>query len=92
MKDRKQVFVVDNLKMLHLPNNGFQIFEVALYNEAVRELVNHNQKHCYFDDRWAKLQTRDVVARDEVEARTLIAERFPPQDGFVVQRVSRGAI
>jgi hypothetical protein len=77
--------------MLHLPDNGFKVFEVALYNEAVRSLVKDKQRHGYFDDRWAKLQTRDVVARDEREARSLIEERFPPKDGFIVKRVSRSA-
>jgi hypothetical protein len=32
---------------------------------------------------------RDVVARDESEARTLIGERFPAEDGFVVKQVCR---
>jgi len=77
--------------MLHLQENDFKVFQVALYNEAVRTLVNEKQRHVYFDDRWADLQTRDVVARDEGEARTLIAERFPPEDGFIVKRVSLGA-
>jgi len=78
-------------KMLHLQENDFKVFEVALYNEAVRVLVNEKQTHIYFDDQWADLQTRDVVARDEREARTLIAERFPPEDGFIVKRVSLSA-
>lgn len=78
-------------KMLHLPDSNFKVFQVALYNEAVRSLVSENQRHVFFDDRWADLQTRDVVARDESEARTLIAERFPPEDGFIVKRVSRSA-
>jgi hypothetical protein len=38
-------------------------------------------------DQWADIQVRDVVARDESEARTLIAERFPIEDGFVVEDV-----
>ncbi len=77
--------------MLHLQEDNFKVFEVALYNEAVRMLVSDKQRHVYFDDQWADLQTRDVVARDELEARTLIAERFPPKDGFIVKRVSRSA-
>ena len=38
-------------KMLHLQDNDFKVFEVALYNEAVRTLVNEHQRHMYFDDR-----------------------------------------
>jgi hypothetical protein len=74
--------------MLYLPNTGFKVFEVAIYNKEVRSLVKQNQRHCYFDDHWADVQLRDVVARDEAEARALIAERFPPEDGFVVEGVS----
>lgn len=73
--------------MLHLPKDGNRIYEVAIFNQVVRQLVRENQKHSYFDDRWARPQTRNVVARDEDEARELIAERFPPKEGFVIQRV-----
>ncbi len=73
--------------MLHLPSSGYKVYEVSVYNRDVRALVKRKQRHCYFDDRWAAVQVRDVVARDESEARTLIAERFPTEDGFVVQGV-----
>lgn len=74
--------------MLHLPNDGYKIFECAIYNEKVRELVVCRRRHSYFDDRWAKVQRRDVVARDEMEALSLISERFPPEDGFVVEEIA----
>jgi hypothetical protein len=75
--------------MLHLPNTGHKIFEVAVYNRNVRELVKEQRRHAAYDDRWAAPQLRNVVARDEDEARKLIAQRFPPDDGFVIQRVHR---
>ena len=73
--------------MLHLPSSGYKVYEVSVYNKDVRSLVKQNQRHCYFDDQWADVQVRDVVARNESEARTLIAERFPAKDGFVVEDV-----
>lgn len=73
--------------MLHLPNSGHRVFEVALYNKEVRRLVAHRQRHSFFEDLWAEQQRRNVVARDEVEARRLISERFPPEDGFVIEGV-----
>ena len=76
--------------MLQMPNNGRKAFEVALYNKEVRAMVKENQSHSYFDDYWADVQKRDVVARDEAEARLLIAERFPPEDGFVIENLYRG--
>ena len=54
----------------------------------MRSLVKENQSHHFFDDQWADIQIRDVVAHDEVEARKLIAERFPPDDGFVIGEVT----
>jgi hypothetical protein len=73
--------------MLHLPDDDHKIFEVAIYNRTVRDKVKLQKKHTYFDDRWAKPQKRNVVARDEAEARVLISERFPPEDGFVIDSI-----
>jgi hypothetical protein len=73
--------------MLHLPRNGQKVYEVAIYNTEVRQLVTQNRRHTYVDDRWAKPQTRNVVARNEAEARKLISERFPPAEGFVIQQM-----
>jgi len=67
---------------------GQRVFEVSIYNEEVRSQVRDNQSHLYFDDQWADVRVRDVIARDEAEARRLIAERFPPDDGFVIAAVT----
>ncbi len=77
--------------MLHLPNSGYRVFRVQLYNEQVRSLASHRQRHSFFDRQWAEAQLRDVVARDEAEAWSLIAERFPPEDGFVVEQITASA-
>ena len=73
--------------MLNLPRDGQRVYEAAIYNTDVRQLVMQNRRHAHVDARWAKPQTRAVVARDEDEARRLIAERFPPAEGFVIQRM-----
>ena len=75
--------------MLHPPREGHHAFEVVLYNKDVRALVKDNKAHCFFDDHWADETRRNVVARDEFEARRLIAERYPPEAGFVVQSLQR---
>lgn len=72
------------LKMLPRTIADHRVFEVSLYNEEVRSRVRENGSHHYFDDHWADVRVRDVVARNEQEARRLIAERFPPEDGFVI--------
>lgn len=76
--------------MLHLPSKGRRIFEVSIYNREVRALVKENRRHTHYDDQWADLHVHDVIADDEVEARTLIAHRFPPEDGFVIQSIHPG--
>ena len=67
-----------------------RLYEVALYNKEVRALVKENRSHSLFDDQWADLQLRDVIAHDEGEARKIIAQRFPPEDGFVIEQVTEG--
>ncbi len=73
--------------MLQQPTNGQQVFEVSFYNKEVRFLVKENQSHLFFDDQWADKLVHDVVALDESLARTLISERFPPDDGFIIEDV-----
>jgi len=68
--------------------NGQQVFEVSIFNKAVRSLVKENRRHSYFDDYWADTQVRDVIAKNEAEARRLVTEQFPPDDGFVIEFVS----
>ncbi|MGH6660911.1 MAG: hypothetical protein ACREB6_05185 [Rhodospirillales bacterium] len=74
--------------MLPRSTTNHRVFEVSIYNEEVRSQVRDNQSHLYFDDQWADVRVRDVIARDEAEARRLIAERFPPDDGFVITAVT----
>jgi len=62
-------------------------YEVSLYNRDVRALVKDNESHTYYGDHWADTQVQDVLARDETEALQLITERYPPEQGFIVQHV-----
>lgn len=75
--------------MLQLPINGHHhVFEVSLYNRDVRTMVKENQHHNFFDDQWADVHVRNVTARDETEAVSIIVKRFPPEEGFVIQQVT----
>lgn len=78
--------------MLQAPTKGQFIFEVSIYNREVRSLVKQNQSHLFFDDQWADNHVHDVVAHDEDQARNLISERFPADDGFVIEDVVQTAI
>jgi len=74
--------------MLQAPTKGHKVFEIAVYNQDVRSLVKENQSHCFFDDHWADTRLQDILAKNEKEARQLIEDRFPSDDGFVVESVS----
>ncbi len=73
--------------MLQQPTNGQQVFEISIYNKDVRSLVKQNLSHLFFNDQWADKQVHDVVALNENHARKLISERFPPDDGFVIEDI-----
>ena len=74
--------------MLQVPTAWTRIFEVTIYNKDVRSLVKENQSHLFFDDQWADDRIHDVLAEDEAQARALVAERFPPGDGFVIDAIT----
>ena len=78
--------------MIQAPTQGQHVYEVSIYNREVRSLVKQNQSHLFFDDQWAYKHIQDVVALDEDHARLLIAERFPPDDGFIIEDVVQSAI
>lgn len=74
--------------MKRTPHNGDKVFEVSIYNREVRSLVKENQSHAFFDDHWADEQLRDVLAETEDQARKVVNERFPPDEGFVIASVT----
>ena len=74
--------------MLQHKTDGYQSFQVTLYNREVRAAVKENQSHALLGDHWADAQIQDVRAHDESEARLLVAKRFPPDMGFVVEELS----
>lgn len=78
--------------MLQEPQAGRQAFQVVIYNKDVRAMVKDNQPHFYYGDHWADGIVQAIVARDEGEARRLLAERYPPEAGFVVQSMRRRTV
>jgi hypothetical protein len=41
-----------------------------------------------FGDHWVDVQIQDVLAESEDQARQLISDRYPPEQGIVVQQLS----
>ena len=63
-------------------------YQFTVYNKDVRAALKDNRGHRIFGDHWADVQIYEVVADNEVEARGLIDERYPPEDGFVAEILS----
>jgi hypothetical protein len=61
------------------------IFQFTVYNKDVRAALKDNTGHRIFGDHWADVQIYEIVAADETAARTMIDERYPPDDGFVAE-------
>jgi hypothetical protein len=74
--------------MLYRSNDNNRVFEVAVYNESVRKLVEVNMSHSYLSDYWANPHIQDIKAQDEAEAEKIARDKFPSCEGFVVEQVS----
>ena len=74
--------------MLHQNANERAAYEVTLYHEEVRAAVQNNRHHAFSATIGPISKVRGVLAQDENEARQLVSERYPPEDGFVVQALA----
>ena len=63
------------------------VYLVTVYNKVVRAMVKDNRSHSFYSDLWADTHTQDVSAANEEEARRKMVERFPEEDGFVIESV-----
>jgi len=63
------------------------VYLVSIYNKVVRAMVKENKSHIFFADQWADIHTQGVVAKNENDARKKIANRYPPEDGFVIEDI-----
>jgi len=74
--------------MYEFPFEGRKAFRVNIYNKDVRAAVKENRSHAEFRDEWADVQVHEIVAVDEADARQMIARRFRPEKGFVIEAVT----
>jgi hypothetical protein len=64
-----------------------RLYEAAIYNRSVREMVKSNRSHPLLDDKWADVHLFEVSACSEDEARSILARRYAPDLGFIVEVV-----
>ena len=62
-------------------------FEVAVFNEKVRRLVQQGERHRDLNDSWGDTQYMTVAAQDVEEARRKAVARYPESRGFVIEQV-----
>ncbi|NVK17923.1 MAG: hypothetical protein HWE30_04445 [Methylocystaceae bacterium] len=74
--------------MFAIATGNQKTYEVGIYNQEVRSLVKENNSHIDYGDEWADVHYQNVVAYNEAEALTLITDRYPADQGFVVTSLS----
>ena len=68
--------------------SSLKTYEVALYNEEVREALDHGSKHRDLSDGWADTHYIEVQAATPESARAKISSRYPASKGYVIVDVS----
>jgi hypothetical protein len=62
-------------------------FEVAIYNAEVRRLMAEGGRHRQLSDDWADMHYIEIEAQDKEDAKEKIDLRYPPEKGFVIDRI-----
>lgn len=62
-------------------------FEVAIFNDRVRQAVKNNES-CEYSDEWADVRYIEVSASNEQDARRKILSKYPKHKGFIIQSIS----
>ncbi|CAA6604095.1 conserved hypothetical protein [Rhodospirillaceae bacterium LM-1] len=62
-------------------------YEIALYNAEVRRLVYEGEHHRQYPDSWADTHYIEIEAENEAKATDKIKNKYPPDRGFVIERV-----
>ena len=63
-------------------------FEIAVFNQSVREKLKHGERHREFKDEWADMHYVEIKADDIAAAQRKAAAKFPRDRGFVIEAVT----
>lgn len=63
-------------------------FEVAIFNQQVREKVREGERHRDLSDDWADVHYIEVEAEDVSAARAKIQRKYPAERGYVIESVT----
>ncbi len=62
-------------------------FEVAIFNQKVRDLMKDGEKHKHLDDSWADIHYIEIEASSAAAARSKITTRHSAHEGYVIVHV-----
>lgn len=63
-------------------------YEIVIYNETVRQLVSQGDRHHRFNDDWGDSHYIEFTADSEDQAVAKCRQKYPEDDGFVIEGVS----
>ena len=63
------------------------MFEAAIFNRDVRDLVAKHLHHEFLDDVWAELNFIDIEAQDETSAMAKLRRRYPEKNGYEITQI-----
>ena len=63
-------------------------YEIAVYNQVVREKVAAGEHHRELKDDWADTHYVEIEANDAITARRKAEGKFPSTRGFVIADIS----
>lgn len=63
-------------------------FEVAIFNQKVRDKVRDGERHRDLSDDWAEVHYIDIEAEDVSAARAKIQRKYPLERGYVIESVT----
>ncbi len=62
-------------------------FEVAIYNQQVRDLVKVGERHKHLADDWGDTHYIEIVADNQDQARSKASVRYPQAAGYVIEQI-----
>ncbi len=63
-------------------------YEVAIYNQKVRDALREGDSHPNFSDDWGNLNYITFMAGSPEEAKKRAENKHPPNLGFVIESVT----
>ena len=63
------------------------MYEVAIFNQEVRDAIARKEQHERYTDDWGTTQYIEVAALNEEMARSKVSQQHPANKGFVIEDI-----